>query len=97
MGERLVYRGQARERLISGVAWSAPRDAIAFATRLRSQVRLVVVLVSGGAAGHVMSWPVPTHREVGSRASVTWLGPQRVALGRDRLAPAVVASWKLSR
>jgi|GEM_PF-6494628 len=94
---KVVYRGAPRERLISSVAWSAPGDAIAFATRDRGQVQLVVVLVSMGMRVHVMRWPVPPRRVAGKRASVTWLGPRRVSLGRDRLQPAVVASWKVSR
>ena len=97
IGERPVYRGVRTEEIISPLAWSRSQDAIAFATRRRGFVQLIVVVVTGEARGHVMRWPVPAPRAGSERATVTWLGPRRVAFGPDQLRPALVASWRLAR
>lgn len=94
-GRRRVWQGAERERVISPVAWSKRRDAVAFVTRSRSgTVALVVVLVGGAADGHTMRWPIPStaQRDL-SRPRATWLSATRVAFAPDAVRPTVVASW----
>ncbi len=94
---RLVWRAPSRHvRIITEVAWSKRRDALAFAiTNRLGAIRLVVVLIGGDLDGHVMSWPIPSRDRARAHPTVTWLGSRRVAFGRSELRPEVVASWSV--
>jgi hypothetical protein len=93
---QLVYCGAGKkQRLASRMRWSNDGTSVAFALRgAAGDTRHVVAIVSGDAAGTLLSWAVrmPTSRRW---LSVTWLDGQRVALGRSPIRPDAVASWRL--
>ncbi len=71
--------------------WAHQSDAIAFLARERQMTRLVVVLVSGDAAGQVLEWAVP--RAALPAKVITWMDARRVSVGEREMAPKMVASW----
>jgi hypothetical protein len=88
----LVWCGKKR---ISEVVWSKSRHAVAFASRSRGRVSLHVAFVGGMGTGTVLTWPAAIELRRGQRPEVTWLGHNRVGMGRTIVRPQLVASWKL--
>src|SRR5688572_12912805 len=93
---RRLWRAGSGERVVAAPLRSSADDAIAFATRDRlGRLELVVVLIGGELHGHTMRWRLPAAAVAPGRPpALTWLGPQRIAVGPSLLQPALVASWR---
>jgi hypothetical protein len=74
--------------------WAGSKKALAVVSSQSAQGKTLVVLVVDrkGAKPQAVEWKVPT--SVPSDA-VMWLGPQKVAVGPDELAPKMIANFDL--
>jgi hypothetical protein len=73
--------------------WAKSRRAIAVVSQDAKRAVIAVVVLRGPGAGQAIEWNVPA--SVPAPRVVMWLGPRRVAVGPDELAPSMVVSFEL--
>ena len=80
--------GAPEPRIVSPLAWSTPRDAIAFVTQTSQQKSELVILVLDRGSVTPLTWPLPFPAR-----AVTWVGPTKVAVGPTAFEPRASVSY----
>jgi hypothetical protein len=88
---REVWREAGPVQVTGAPRWSKSGHGVAFLVRAAGVTRLLVILISGEAAGNILSWSVPP-RALPAR-HISWLGSRKLALGETELEPKLVVGW----